>query len=240
MLAKGAPFPMDLLIRSNLVQQELTRLGINSIALLNKTVKVAPDVMRKLRDLLDRVVEGHEHEWMETMQRLSITKITEKRPVAIRSRNVELDCRSINNQLLISMPKDVLLRTSYAERQQTNGTQTAQGFSVKLTSSVTRRVQFTDAREEYEPSSDCSSRDETLSEESSHVCLARMNCLGSPRYNDEGTKFCSGSRETSRINQMAVIETPSARVMSQSLILGKMCQRLPPIPTSRRMRIIPC
>ena len=53
-LAKGDPVPLDLLVRSNLVQQELTRLGINSIALFNKTVNVAPDVMRKLRDLLDR------------------------------------------------------------------------------------------------------------------------------------------------------------------------------------------
>ena len=68
------------------MQQELTRLGINSIALLNKTVNVAPDVMQKVRDLLDGEVERHVHEWMETMQRL------EKRPVATRSRDVELDC----------------------------------------------------------------------------------------------------------------------------------------------------
>ena len=71
-LAKGDPIPLDLLVRSNLVQQELTRLGINSIALLNKTVNVAPDVMLKLRDLLDREVERHDHECMETMQRLTI------------------------------------------------------------------------------------------------------------------------------------------------------------------------
>ena len=40
-LARGEPVPLDLLVRSNLVQQELTRLGINSIALLNRTVNVA-------------------------------------------------------------------------------------------------------------------------------------------------------------------------------------------------------
>ena len=45
-LAKSDPVPLDLLVRSNLVQQELTRLCINSIALLNKTVNVEPDVMR--------------------------------------------------------------------------------------------------------------------------------------------------------------------------------------------------
>ena len=67
MLAKGDPFPLDLLVRSNLVQQELTRLGINSKALLNKTVNMASDVMLKLRNLLHREVEWRDHEWMETM-----------------------------------------------------------------------------------------------------------------------------------------------------------------------------
>ena len=116
LLAKGDPVPLDLQDRSNLVQQELTRLGINSIALLNKTVNVALDVMQKLRDLLEREVERHDHKWMETMQRLTITERTEKRPVANRSRDVELDCRSMK-QLVNSIPKDVLLRTLYAERQ---------------------------------------------------------------------------------------------------------------------------
>ena len=42
-LSRGDPVPLDLLVRFNLLQRELTRLGINSIALLNRTVKVAPD-----------------------------------------------------------------------------------------------------------------------------------------------------------------------------------------------------
>ena len=89
--ASGEPVPLDLLVRSNLVQQELTRLGINSIALLNRTVNVAPDVMGKLRDLLDREVDRHDREWMETMQRLTVTEKTEKRPVIIRGRDGERD-----------------------------------------------------------------------------------------------------------------------------------------------------
>ena len=40
-LASGDTVPLDLLVRSNLVQQELTRLCIISIALLNRTVNVA-------------------------------------------------------------------------------------------------------------------------------------------------------------------------------------------------------
>ena len=165
-LAKGDPVPLDLLVRSNLVQQELTRLGINSIALLNMAVNVAPDVMLKLRDLLDREIERHDHERMETMQRLTITEKTEKIPIAIWSRDVELDCKSIVNQLVSSIPKDVLLRTSYVECLQSIATQTAQEVNVELGSSVTRRVQFTNTKNEYEPTWDCSSGDETLSGES--------------------------------------------------------------------------
>ena len=166
LLARGEPVPLDLLVRSYLVQQELTRLGINSIALLNKTVNVAPEVMGKLRDLLDREVDRHDREWMETMQRLTVTERTEKRPVSIRSRGVERDCRSIINQLVTSMPKEVLLRTSFTEYGTLNQNQTTEEVRIRSKSSFTRRVHFTDAKEEYEPSPDCSSVDETMSGES--------------------------------------------------------------------------
>ena len=160
-LARGEPVPLDLLVRSNLVQQELTRLGINSIALLKRTVNVAPDVMGKLRDLLDREVDRHDREWMETMQRLTVTEKTEKRPVIIGGRDVERDCRSIVNQLVTSMPKDVLLRTSFTEREKSTPVQVTGEVRVKSNSSFTSKVRFADAKAEYEPSSDCSSGDET-------------------------------------------------------------------------------
>ena len=157
---------MDLLVRSNLVHQELTRLGINSMALLNRTVDVAPDVMGKLRDLLDREVDRNDRKWMETMQRLTVTERTEKRPVSICSRGVERDCRSIVNQLVSSMPKEVLLRTSFTEYGILNQTQATEEVRIKSKSSFARRVHFTDAKEEYEPSPDCSSGDEVMSGES--------------------------------------------------------------------------
>ena len=166
-LARGEPVPLDLLVRSNLVQQELTRLGINSKALLNRTVNVAPDVMGKLLDLLDRDVDRHDREWMETMQRLTVIEKTEKRPVIIRGRDVERNCRLIVNQLVTSMPKDVLLRTSFTERGKLTPVQVTEEVRVKSISSFTRKVHFTDSKEEYDPSSDCSSGDETMSGESS-------------------------------------------------------------------------
>ena len=177
-LARGEPVPLDLLVRSNLVQQELTRLGINSIALLKRTVNVAPVVMGKLRDLLDREADRHDCEWMETMQRLTVTEKTEKRPVIIRGRDVERDCRSIVNQLVTSTPKDVLLRTSFAERGKYTPVQVTEEVGVKSKSSFTRKVHFTDAKEEYEPSSDCSSGDETMSRESGTFGPCRTFCPG--------------------------------------------------------------
>ena len=134
-LARGEPVPLDLLVQSNLVQQELTRLGIISIALLNRTVNVAPDVMGKLRDLLDREVDRHDREWMETMQRLTVTEKTEKRPLIIRGRDVERDCRSIVNQLVTSMPKEVLLWTSFPERGKPIPVQITEEVKVKSESS---------------------------------------------------------------------------------------------------------
>ena len=150
-LARGDPVPLDLVVRSNLVQQEFTRLIINSIALLNRTVNVAPD-------LLDREVDRHDCERMETIQRLTVTERTEKRQVTFRSRDVERDCRSIVNQ-----PKDVLLRTSFTERGTSIQVQATEEVRVKSKSSFTRKVQFKEAWEEYEQSLNCSSGDETMS-----------------------------------------------------------------------------
>ena len=70
------------------------------------------------------------------------------------------------NQLVISVPKDVLLRTSFTERGKPNSVQVSEEVRVKSKSSFTRKVHFTDAKEEYIPSSDCPSGDETMSGES--------------------------------------------------------------------------
>ena len=55
-LAKKDPVPLDLLLHLNLVQQELSRMNINSLSLLDKMVQVTPQVMRTLGELLEREV----------------------------------------------------------------------------------------------------------------------------------------------------------------------------------------
>ena len=185
----------EIKVRSNLVQQELTRLGINSITLLDMTVNVAPDVMGKLRDLLDREVDRHDREWMETRLRLTVTERTEKRPVAIRSRGVEPDCRSIVNQLINSMPKDVLLRTSFTEHRTSTQVQATEEVRVKSKSSFSRKVHFTDAREEYEPILDCSSGNETMSGKSGTFEPAQDDLSGETMLGQPRDRMLSGESD---------------------------------------------
>ena len=162
------------------------------------TVNVAPDVMGKLRDLLDREVDRDDREWMETMQRLTVTEKTEKRPVIIRGRDVEQDCRSIVNQLVTSTPKDVLLRTSFAERGKSTPFQVTEEVRVKSKSSFTRKVYFTDAKEEYEPSSDCSSGDETRSGESGTFGPVQDVLSGERLLRQPRDKMLSGESDSKR------------------------------------------
>ena len=55
-LSKKDPVPLNLLQYLNLIQQELSRMNINSLSLLDKTVQVTPQVMRMLGVLLEREV----------------------------------------------------------------------------------------------------------------------------------------------------------------------------------------
>ena len=98
------------------------------------------------------------------------------------------------NQLVNSMHKDVLLRTSYTEHREATNVQTTEELRNKSKSSVTRKVQFTEAKEEYEPCSDNSSGDETLYGES---------CAFGPRQDD-----LSGKPDSKRPRDRILSEEP--------------------------------
>ena len=165
---------------------------------MNRTVNVALDVIGKLRDLLDREVDRHDREWTETMQRLNVTEKTEKRLVTIRSRGVERACRSIVNQLVSSMPNDVLLRTSFTEHRTLIQAQATEEVSVKSRSSFTRKVHFTDGREEFEPSSDCSTGDEIMSGESDTFEPVQDDLSGERLLRQPRDRMLSGESDTKR------------------------------------------
>ena len=61
-LSKKDPVLLDLLLRLNLVQQELSRMNINSLSLLDKTVQVTPQEIRMLGGLLEREVHRDDPE----------------------------------------------------------------------------------------------------------------------------------------------------------------------------------
>ena len=71
-LSKKDLMPLDLLLRSNLVQQEHSRMNINSLSLLDKTVLVTPKVMRMLGGLLLREVTRKYPEHSAAMASLKV------------------------------------------------------------------------------------------------------------------------------------------------------------------------
>ena len=143
-------------------------------------------------------MDRHDREWMEIIQRLTVTERTEKRQVSIRSRGVERDCRSIVNQLVSSMPKEVLLRTSFTENGTLNQARATEEVRVESRSSFTRKVRFTDAREEYEPSSECSIGDEILSGESDTFEPVQDDLSGERLFRQLRDRMLSGESDSRR------------------------------------------
>ena len=120
-LSKEDPVPLDLLLRSNLVQQELSRMNINSLSLLDKTVQVTPQVMRMLGGLLEREVTRDDPEWTAAVASLTVSekvKITKIMPSRRQHEGNERDCRTIVQQLVSSIPQEILTSTSYGQKEQ--------------------------------------------------------------------------------------------------------------------------
>ena len=121
-LSKRDPVPLDLLLRSNLVQQELSRMNINSLSLLDKTVQVTPQVMRMLGGLLEREVTRDDPEWAAAMASLTVSEKVKIKPSIRQHKDNERNCRSIVQQLVSSIPQEVLVSTSYRWKEQGNDT----------------------------------------------------------------------------------------------------------------------
>ena len=123
-ISKRDPVPLDLLLRSNLVQQELSRMNINSLSLLDKTVQMTPQVMRMLGGLLEREVTRDDPEWAAAMASLTVSEKVKIMPSIRQHKDNERDCRSIVQQLVSSIPQEVLVSSSYGWKEQGNDTRT--------------------------------------------------------------------------------------------------------------------
>ena len=110
--------PLELLLRSNLVQQELSRMNINSLSLLDKTVQVTPQVMRMLGGLLEREVTRYDPEWTAAVASLAVSEKVKIMPSRRQHEENERDCRTIVQQIVSSIPQEILTSTSYGQKEQ--------------------------------------------------------------------------------------------------------------------------
>ena len=121
-LSKKDPVPLDLLLRSNPVQNELSRMNINSISLLDKTVQVTPQVMRMLGGLLEREVTRDDPEWAAAVASLTVSEKVKIMPSTRQHKENERDCRTRVQQLVSSIPHEVLTSFSYGRKEQGSNT----------------------------------------------------------------------------------------------------------------------
>ena len=121
-LSKKDTVPLDLLLRSNMVQQELPRMNINSLSLLDRTVEVTPQVMRMLGGLLEREVARDDPELAAAMASLTVSEKVKIMPSRRQHKENERDCRKIVQQLVSSIPQEVLTSISFKRKEQRNDT----------------------------------------------------------------------------------------------------------------------
>ena len=100
-LSKKDPVPLDLLLRSNLVQQELSRMNINNLILLDK-------VMRTGWIVREREVTRDNPEWAAAMASLTVSEKVKIKTSRQQHKENERDYMTIIEQLVSSIPQEVL------------------------------------------------------------------------------------------------------------------------------------
>ena len=113
---------IKILSKEDPVQLELSRMNINSLSLLDETVQVTPQVMRMLGGLLEREVTRDDPEWTAAVASLTIREKVKIMSSIRQRQDNERDCRSIVQQLVSSIPQEVLVSTSYGRKEQGNDT----------------------------------------------------------------------------------------------------------------------
>ena len=98
-------------------------MNINSFSLLDKTVQVTPQVMRMVGGLLEREVTRDDPEWAAAVASLTVSGKVSIMPSRRQHKENERDCRTIVQQLLSSIPIEVLTSTLYKWKEQGNDSQ---------------------------------------------------------------------------------------------------------------------
>ena len=92
--------PLDLLLCSNLVQQERSRMNINSPILLDKMVQVSPEVMRMPGGFLEKEMTRDNAELAAAMTSLAVSEKVRIKPMRRQRKEIERDCRTKVQQLV--------------------------------------------------------------------------------------------------------------------------------------------
>ena len=98
-------------------------MNINSLSLLNKTVQVTSQLMRMLVELLEREMTRDDPEWAAAMASLTVSEKIKIVPSRRQHKENERNCRTIVQQLVSSIPQNVLTSTSYKRKEQVKRTQ---------------------------------------------------------------------------------------------------------------------
>ena len=80
--------------------------------------------MRMLGVLIKREVTRDDPEWAAAMASLTVSEKVKIMPSIRQHKDNESDCRSIGQQLVSSIPQDVIVSTSYGRKEQGNDTRT--------------------------------------------------------------------------------------------------------------------
>ena len=117
-LSKKDPFPLYMLLRSNLDQQEISRININRLSFLGKTVHVTAEVMRILGGLLEKEVTRDDPEWAAAMTSLTVSEKVRIKPTRRQHEENEKDRGTVVQHLVSSIPQSVLMRPSFKKKEQ--------------------------------------------------------------------------------------------------------------------------
>ena len=79
--------------------------------------------MRMLGGLLEREVTRDDPEWAAAMASLTVSEKVKIMPSRRQHKENERDCRKIVQQLVSSIPHEVITSTSYSQKEQKNDTQ---------------------------------------------------------------------------------------------------------------------
>ena len=82
------------------------------------TVQVTPQVMRMLGGLLEREVTRDDPEWTAAVASLTVSEKVKIMPSRRQHEENERDCRTIVQQLVSSIPQEILTSTSYGQKEQ--------------------------------------------------------------------------------------------------------------------------